>query len=153
MSDSAQIILALVGGLGGLYTLGQKLADWLRARAELDRARAAGEASATKKSLRIAGRALEDTGKHVDRWASCEARCRELAERLGRTEERLEDALNDNAELKERLTTAEARERQHLDRIRVLEDDVRKLQARVGIYRGLDNIRRLRPAEEPAKEG
>lgn len=137
----ATLALAAIGAVHALFLIGQRLAEWLRARAE-------GEASTAKKALRLAEKTREDTGAHVARWSDCEARCRELTGSLSRLEAKLEEALEDNRELKQRLEQSEARARQYLDRIRVLEESVKTLQARVGIYRSLDNIRRLKPAEE-----
>lgn len=103
-SDLVTLALAAIGAIGGIVALASKTVDWMRDRSRGD-ARTAGAA------LRLAKRTREETGRHVDRWASCEERCRELTDSLARLEERLarlEGVERENSELRARVATLEA---------------------------------------------
>lgn len=118
-----ELVFGLLGTIGSLIVLGREAIKTLRVRAE-------GDISTTKEALKLARRSREDTGQHLTRWADCEARCRELAERCARLEERLLDSEAENQILRKRVGA--------------LEEEVQRLRASIPLRRALENHRRLK---------
>lgn len=100
MTISVELVLGFLGTIGSLIVLAREAVKALRARAE-------GDASATREALKLARSSREDTGQHITRWADCESRCRELTERLGRLEQRHLDVESENRVLRKRVTELE----------------------------------------------
>lgn len=119
---TVELIFGLLGTIGSLIVLGREAIKTLRVRAE-------GDVSTTKEALKLARRSREDTGQHLTRWADCEARCRELAERCARLEERLSDAEAKNNILRKRVSELE----HEVARLRSATPLARELSRRKGL--------------------
>lgn len=120
---TVELIFGLLGTIGSLIVLAREAIKALRERAE-------GESSTTREALKLVRKTREDTGRHLTRWADCEARCRELAERCARLEERLLDSEAENQILRKRIGA--------------LEEEVQRLRASIPLRRTLENNRRLK---------
>lgn len=137
MELSVELVLGFLGTIGSLIVLAREAVKALRARAE-------GDASATREALKLARKSREDTGQHITRWSDCEERCRALAEAVG-------EARSENRKLRERLDEMEQRGRdleaenaRFRERVEALEEQVRILKATAPLRRTLADGERLR---------